>query len=256
MAPKDSGNSRSASRKRGRASDQEKKKGLEAVNGLDTSYDAHSEAPNPARELAFSAPYLRRLADVALFFKKSFLNDLDAVERDYGSEIIRNTEIESLNQAIVKMTHAKSEEMDNLKAENAALKAREDACCREREECRKLQADMEAQKAIADAERKQEYQRKMEEDKVKAQKRMDTKKAEMETEFNKRVRELETRGKDLATENQRLKGNITELQEHAEKKKIKHKREMQGLDSELERTASELKQIKSDFPHEGQPFQY
>ncbi|KAL8832824.1 MAG: hypothetical protein Q9191_000008 [Dirinaria sp. TL-2023a] len=256
--PNDADSPRSGSRKgRKKPSSQGKAKELEAANDLDTDANVSNEAENAALKLASYSKALQRVADIAyLLQSKSCLSDIDTVEQNHEGEVDRENEIRRLRTVVAELTYGKSEELEKMRTEIARLKDGEEACRRERADCQRVQEDVKAQKARADAERKQEYEKKLQEDKIKAQKRMDAKKAEIEADFNKKVRDFEDGRKTLVAENQRLKEDIAQLQENAQNKKIKHKREMQGLDSELERTVLELKQIKSDFPNEWKPLEY
>ena len=252
--PKDTDSSRSASRRRSKASGQDKAKEREAINGVEGASASSNVDRSLALRLSSSGVALQRFADLAqLFSSPSFLNDLDDIERDYGREIDKMKEVERLNLVITKLTHTRSEEVDDLRTEIARLQTQEAACRSERESCQKMRADMQADKAAADAERKQLYEKKVQEDKAKAKKELDTKKAEMEAEFKKQTQDVKARSQELLAEKQKLKQEIVELQEIAKERETSHKWEMLGLKSEHEKVGSELSQLKSEFPTGGQP---
>lgn len=254
MSPKDDGSSRSASRKRSKASHQEKSKASEAINSLDTGADLSNEAQNPAFRLASSAEALQRLADVAQYFRtRSGLNDIDAVRRIGGEVADREMEIRRLKDVIAEINETKSGKMANLEKEIAELKAGEDECHQERERCRKMRAQMDDEKAAAIAEIKQEHDKKWQKDRAKAQKRMDTEKAEKEEQFNKQAQRLEELNKGLSAENQQLKQDLLKVQEDAKIEKAELRWALHGLQGAQEKLTSELDEIKSEFPIEEHP---
>jgi len=234
------------------AKDQE----LRSPNSLDPSH-SNTEGPrNPAAVLASSNGALQRLADIAQYFESSFTYDINVVEGAYGTEMDRENEIQRLNETVETLTYVKSEEMDNLRRENEELKAGQEACERERETCQTMGAELEARHAKAEAGREEEYKRKLQDEKAKFQKSMRAKKAEIEAESKEKVEELEKQNKKLSTTNEELKQRLSKAENRLETKKIRHARVEKSLEEDNKKLTAELKQVKSEFPVEGQPVEY
>ena len=198
---------------------------------------------------------LQRLADIAQYFV-SFTNDINVVEGAYGTEIDRENEIQRLSQALEELTYVKSEKMENLQRENEQLKAGQEACDQERERCHTMQSDLEARYEEAEADRLEEYKRKLQDEKAKLQKHMNVRKAEIEAGSKERVRELEGQKEQLSAINEKLKQRLSAAEEKLETKKIRHARVEKSLEEENKKLTVELKQVKSEFPVEGQPVEY
>lgn len=89
----------------------------------------------------------------------------------------REVEIQILNEAVEALSNLKSEQMENLRRENEELLNGQEACDRERNRCRTMQEELEAQYAEAETDRGEVYKRKLQEEKDKTQKRIKTSKA-------------------------------------------------------------------------------
>ena len=236
----------------GEAKDQE----LRSPNSLDHSH-SNTEGPrNPAAVLASSNGALQRLADIVQYFESSFIWDINVVEGAYGTEIDRENKIQRLNETLETLTHVKSEEMDNLRRENEELRAGQEACERERKICQTMEAELEARHAEAEAGREEEYKRKLQDEKARFQKSMRAKKAEIEAESKQKVEQLEKQNKNLSATNEELEQRLSKAENKLETKKIRHARIEKSLEEENKRLTAELKQVKSEFPVEGQPVEY
>ena len=245
-----------SSKRREIISDQAKDQEFRSPNGLDASHGDTEEPGNPAATLASCNGALQRLAGIARYFESSFNGDINMVERDYGAEMDRENEIQRLREDVKTLTHAKDERLENLRHEIRELKAGQEACNQERERCRTMQAELEDHHTQAEAEREKEYQRKLQDEKAKLQKSMKAKKAEIEAGSRETIRELESRIANLSTTSEKLKQSLSAAEEKLKDKKIKHARVEKSLQEENDNLRVELKQVKSEFPVEGQPVRY
>ena len=250
--PKQTNGNRRGSPKRREMKDQE----FRSLNGLDASHGDTEEPGNPATTLASCNGALQRLADIARYFESSFNQDIHEVEGDYGTEMDRENEIQRLKGEVKILTHAKDERLENLRHEIRELKAGQEACNQERERCRTMQAELEEQHTQAEAKREKECQRKLQDEKAKLLKSTKAKKAEIEAGSRETIREMETQIANLSTKNENLKQSQSVAEEKLKDKKIKHARVEKSLEEENEKLRVELKQVKSEFPIEGQPVQY
>ena len=91
----------------------------------------------------------------------------------------REAEIQKLNEAVETLSYLKSEQIGNLRPENEKLLNGQEACDRERNRCRAMQEELEAQYAEAETDREEKYKRKLQEEKDKTQRRIKTSKAEI-----------------------------------------------------------------------------
>ena len=245
-----------SNKRRDITSDEAKDQEPRSPNSLDLSHSNTDGAPNPAAVLASSNGALQRLAAIAQYFESSFGYDIKVVEGAYGTEIDKEDEIQRLKEALETLTLVKSEEMDNLRRENEELKAGQEACERERESCRTIETELEARHATAEADREDEYKRKLQDEKAKSQKAMRVKKAEIEAESREEVEKLYKRIEELSITNKELEHRSSKIENKLEKKKTRHARVEKSLEEEIEKLTAELKQVKSDFPIDGQPVEY
>ncbi len=245
--PRNTNGARSVSSKRS-ISDQTRDQETRPVNGLDVSHSNSEETRNPAAVLASCNESLNRLADIARFFE-SFNQDLTMVEGVYGTEIDREMEIQTLQEAMNTLTHTKHERLQTLQNENNELKAREEACRRESERCKTMQADLKREHTQAEAEREAEYKREL-------QKSVKTKKAEIEAESKEKIGKLEKEIATLSATNKDLEQSLSAAKEKLKNNKKKHDRLEKSLEEENEKIKVELNTMKSEFPVEGQLVQY
>ena len=245
-----------SSKRREIISDQTKDQESRSPNGLDASHGNTEEPRNAAATLASCNGALQRLAGITQYFESSFNQDINEVEGDYRTEMDRENEIQRLSGVVETLTHAKDERLENLEHENEELKAGEEACNREREKCLTIQADLEERYTQAEAEREEEHKRKLHDEKAKIQKSLKAKKAETEAASREKVQELKDQNEKLSATNEELKQHLSAAEKKLKDKKIKHTRVEKSLEEENEKLRVELKQVKSEFPVEGQPVQY
>lgn len=245
-----------SSKRRDVTSDQKKDQELRSLNSLDFSHGNTEGPETPAVVLASSNGALQRLADIAQYFESSFTHDINVVEGAYGTGIDRENEIQRLSQTLETLTYVKSEEMENLRHENKKLKAGQEACDLERKRCQKMQSELEARQAEAEADRQEEFERRLRDGNAKLQKQMNVMKAEIETRSKEKVRELEGQKEQLSAINEKLKQRLSAAEEKLGTKKIRHARVEKSLEEENKKLTVELKQVKSEFPVEGQPVEY
>ncbi|KAI4263849.1 MAG: hypothetical protein L6R42_001021 [Xanthoria sp. 1 TBL-2021] len=203
--------------------------------------------------LASSNGAIQRLAAFTQYFESSFTSDMDMVERVYGTEVDKEAEIQRLTEAVETLSNHKREQMENLRRENEELLNGQEACARERNRYRTMQEELEAQNAEAEADREEEYKRKLQEEKDKTQKRIKTSKAEIEAESKARFRELGDQNAELSAMNEQLKQRLSGIEKKLEAKKARHARLEKSLEEDNKKLSAELKQLKSEFPVEGQP---
>ena len=228
----------------------------ESPNGLDASHGDTEEPGNAAATLASCNGALQRLAGITQYFESSFNQDINEVEGDYRTEMNRENEIQRLSGVVETLTHAKDERLENLRHENEELKAGEEACNREREKCLTIQAELEEQHIQAEAEREEEHKRQLHDEKAKVQKSLKAKKAETEAASREKVQELKDQIANLSATNEKIKQSLSAAEEKLKDKKKKHARVEKSLEEENGKLRVELKQVKSEFPVEGQPVQY
>ncbi len=245
-----------SSKRREITSDQMKDQEFRSPNGLDASHGDTDEPGNPATTIASCNGALQRLAGIARYFESSFNQDINEVEGDYGTEMDRENEIQRLRGEVKTLTHAEDERLENLRHEIRELEAGQEACNQERERCRTMQAELEEQHTQAETKREKEYQRKFQDEKAKLQKSTKVKKAEIEAGSRETIQELENQIANLSAINENLKQSLSAAEEKLKDKKIKHARVEKSLEEENEKLRVELKQVKSEFPIEGQPVQY
>ena len=237
-------------------SDVAKDQELRSSNSLDLSHSNIDDPRNPAAVLASSNGALQRLANIAQYFETSFTHDIDIVDGAYGTEIDRENEIRRLNETMETLTHAKSEEVDNLRYEIEELKANQEACEKERETYQTMQAELEARQAKVEADIEEEYKQKIQNEKAKFQKSVRVKEAEIDAKNEKKVIELEKQNRNLSAANEELEQRLSKAENKLEAKKIRHARVEKSLEEENNKLNAELKHIKSEFPVEGQPAEY
>ena len=210
---------------------------------------------HPASVLASLRGPLERLANIAKCVE-NFLPEMAAIEADYGGEIDRETEIEKLNHTVEKLTLSKGEELKSLERENASLKAGQEACRQEKEKFQTAQDELRSRSDKNDARREQEHKKRLEEDKIKTQKHIETKTAELEAEIKAKVRDAQNESKKLRIENEDLKKSLSEVSEELKTENRKDALAFKGLEKECASLAKELEQVKSEFPVEGKPVDY
>ncbi len=255
--PKHTNSARGGStRRRDLTSDEKKDQEPSSSNDLVLSHRNIEGSRNSAAILASSNGAIQRLAAFTQYFESSFTSDIDMVERVHGTEVDREAGIQRLSEAVPTLSHLKSEQMENLRRENEELLNGQEACDRERNRYRTMQEELEAQYAEAEADREEKYKRKLQEEKDKTQKRIKTSKAEIEAESRERVRELEDQNAELSAMNEQLKQRLSGIEKKLEAKKTRHARVEKSLEEDNEKLTAELKQLKSEFPVEGQPVEY
>lgn len=245
-----------SSKRRDVISDQKSHQELRSRNSLDFNHGNAEGPETPAFVLASSNGALQRLANIAQYFESSFNQDINVVEVAYGTGIDRENEIQRLGQALETLTYVKTEEMENLRHENEELKAGQEACDLERKKCKKMQSELEARYAKIEEDRQEDFERKQREVNTKLQKQMNAKKAEIETRSKEKVRELEGQKEQLSAIIEKLKQGLSAAEEKLETKKIRHARVENSLEEENKKLTVELKEVKSEFPIEGQPVEY
>lgn len=119
-----------------------------------------------------------------------------------------------------------------------------------------MQSELEARQAEAEADRQEEFERRLRDGNAKLQKHMNVKKAEIETRSKEKVRELEGQKEQLSAINKKLKQRLSAAEEKLGTNKIRHTRVEKSLEEENKKLTVELKQVKSEFPVEGQPVEY
>ncbi|KAI4117371.1 MAG: hypothetical protein LQ345_002383 [Seirophora villosa] len=241
-----------STRRRDLTSDESRDQDPGSSSDLVLSHGNTERFQNPATILAASNGAIKRLADFTQYFK-SFATDIDMLEQVYGKEVDREAEIQRLNETVETLIHSKNEQMENLRLENEKLRDGQEACDRERERYRTMQGELEAQNAKAEAAREDEHKRKLQDEKDKAQKRIKASRAEIEAESRERVRELEDRNAGLLRTNEQLKQRLSEIEKKLEAKKNRHARVEKSLDEDNIKLTAEVKQLKSEFPVQGQP---
>ena len=255
--PKHTNGARGGSiRRRDVTSDEKQDQEPRSSNDLALSH-GNTEGPrNSAAILGSSNGSIQRLAAFTQYFQSSFTSDMDMVERVYGTEVDREAEIRRLSEAVETLSHVKSEQMENLRRENEELLNGQEACDWERNRYQTMQAELEAQHAQAEADIVEDYKRKLQEEQEKKKKRIKTIKAEIEAESKQRVRELEDQKTDLSAMNEQLKQRLSETEKKLEAKKTRHARVEKSLEEDNKKLTTELMQVKSEFPVEGQPVEY
>ena len=211
---------------------------------------------NPTAALASSSDALQRLADIAHFFRSSFTHDVNMVEGEFRIEMDRENKIQGLHETVDILTHVENKRMANLRQEVEELKASQEDCERERESCQKMEAELEARHANKEAEREAEYNQKCLDEELKFEESLKVKNAELEAESKQKVEELERQTAKLSVSNEHLKQQLVKAQKKLETKKMRHARVRGSLEEENKKLATELKQVKADFPVEKQPVEY
>ena len=245
-----------STKRRDITSDENRDQELRSANSVDLSYRSTEGPRNSATVLASSNGALQRLAGIAQYFESSFNQDIDELEGAYRTEMDRDNEIRRLSQTLETLAYVKSEELENLRHENRELKAGQEDCDQERKRCQTMQAELEAHHAKTEADREEEYKRKLQDEKAKFKKQIKVLKAEIEAESEEKVRELENHNGELSATNERLNQRLSAVEERLEAKKTRHARVEKSLEDDNKRLIVELKQLKSEFPVEGQPVQY
>lgn len=265
--PKDSSSSRGTSAKgRSKASEQHRDQDPHVANGVGNGTGNADGGQDPAVILASSRQVFQRLANLALYVESCYL-DVDAVEEQHGTEIDKEVIIKRLKDVIEEMTHLKSQELEDLRQENAKLKAGEDDCQKQVVRCQNLQAELQVQKDQADEARELKYERKLQDERIRAEKQLKTEKSKMEAAIKENVQKLEQKNQEMLDHNDRLKRDLAASQEKLEEKNISHTREVKGLEVEHvenfnglrnknAKLTGELDKVKSEIPVEMQPVQY
>ena len=230
-------------------SDQAREQEVRPVNGLGVNHGGFEEHQNPAATLASCNESLQRLANMARYFEWSFSQDMAIVEEDYGTEMDRENEIQRLLGVVETLTHAKDERLGVLQHEIEDLKASEVDCNRERARYQKIRKELEEEHNRNEAEREKEYKQKF-------QKSVKAKTAEIEAGSKNKTQELEKQVASLSATNKKLEQNSSAAEEKLKDKKITHALVKKSLMEEMEKLKVELKEIKSEFPVEGQSAQY
>lgn len=246
--PRHTNGVRSGSSKRS-TSDQPREQELRPVNGLDVSHSDSEEPQNSAAILASCKGPLQRLANIARYFELSFSQDISIVEGDYGPEMDREKEIQRLTGVVETLIYAKDERLEDLQHEIEELRASEEDCNQEREKYQTMRTELEEQHTLKEAERDKEYKHKL-------QKSVRAKIAEIEAGSKEKTQELQNQVTSLSAKNEELEQSLSAAEEKLKSKKIKHDRVEKSLEGENEQLKAELRQLKSEFPVEGQSVQY
>ena len=230
-------------------SDQTRDQEVRPVNGLGVNDGGFEEHQNPAAILAsFNGP-LQRLANIARYFESSFSQDIAIVEEDYGTEMDRENEIQRLMGVVETLTHAKDERVEVLQHEIEELKASEVDYNRERDKYQKIRKELEEEHNRNEAEREKEYKQKL-------QKSVRAKSAEIEAGSKDKTQALEKQVASLSATIEKLEQNLSAAEEKLKNKKIRHAVVEESLMEKIEKLEAELKEIKSEYPVEGQSAQY
>lgn len=238
-------------------SDQKKNQETGSLNGHDLSRRNTEEPPNPIAVIASSGGALQRLADFARFFSSdSVTYDMHVVEDVYGPEIEKENTIRKLTETVELLTHFKSEVTEKLRNENQELLAGREHWQQETKKCQDIREKLEAENAIAEAGRQKESERKVKEEKTQLEKALKTRQTEYEDEFNKKIRKVENDLAKVSSMNTGLQQRYKEVEEKAKKEKKQYTRLEKSLESENGQLTEELKQLKAQFPVEGQPIEY
>lgn len=265
--PKDSSSSRGTSAKgRSKASEQHRDQDPRLANGFGNGADNADGGQDPAVVLASSRGAFQRLANLALYVESCY-SDVDAVEKQHGTEIDKEVIIKRLKDAIEEITHSKSQELEKLKLENARLEAGEDDCQKQVVRCRTLQVETQVQNDKAEKERESRYERKLQDERTRVEKQMKAEKSKMEAAIKEKVQKLEQESKEMLDHNDKLKKDLATTQQKLEEKDISHTREVKGLELEhVEnfnglkyenvRLTEELDKAKSEIPVVMQPVQF
>ncbi|KAL9012462.1 MAG: hypothetical protein Q9173_002778 [Seirophora scorigena] len=251
--PKHTNGARGGStRRRDLTSDENRDKEPGSSSDLVLSHGNTERSQNPAAILAASNGAIQRLASFTHYFE-SFAPDIDILEQVYGTAADREAKIQRLKETVETLIHSKNDQMENLQLENEKLRDGQEACDRERDRYRTMQGELEAQHAKAEAAREDEHKQKLQDEKDKTQKRIKATKAEIEAESRERVRELEDQNAGLLRMNEQLKQRLSEFEKKLEAKKTRHARVEKSLEEDNMKLNAEVKQLKSEFPVEGQP---
>ncbi|KAL8963111.1 MAG: hypothetical protein Q9193_000585 [Seirophora villosa] len=244
-----------STRRRDLTSDESRDQDPGSSSDLVLSHGNTERSQNPAEILADSNGAIQRLANFTQYFK-SFASDIDMLEQVHGKEVDREAKIQRLNETVETLIHSKNEQMENLQLENEKLRNGQEACDRERERYRTMQGELEARNAKAEAAREDEHKRKLQDERDKTQKRIKASRAEIEAESKERVRDLEDRNAGLQRTNEQLKQRLSEIEKKLEAKKNRHARVEKSLEEDNMKLTAEVKQLKSEFPVQGQPIEY
>ena len=236
-------------------SDQKRDKDLSSPNSRDLSRRDTKEPENPIALLAHSSGAIQRLADVAQYFR-SFTHDVKVVEEDYGDEIDNVTEIRRLKETVEVLTHSKSEEMERLRHQNEELLAEKRSYQEDKKQGLEMKEKLETHYALLDATRQEESKKKLQDEKIKLHKQVNTKKAEFEEEVKQKFREVEEKHVQLSATNAELKQRSLEAEEKLEKKKKIHTLTKNSLIDTNKNLSEQLTQVKAEFPIEGKPVEY
>lgn len=238
------------------STDGNKDQEFRSPDSLDLSHRNTEEPQHPAAVLGSSKEALRRLAAIANLFQSSFIDDIKVIEGTYRTELVRENEIQRLNETVETILRVKSEEVENLRRENEELQAGQADCERERQTCRTMRVELETQHAAAEVDRNKDFTRKIEDERAKSQKSLRAKKAEMEAGTKAKFRELGDQNEKLLATNEGISQRLVEAERKLEIKKIRHARTEKSLEEDNEKLSVELEQIKSEFPVEGQPAEF
>ena len=237
----------------------DQKKNLEfgSFNSQGSSRRNIEEPQSPIDILANSSGALQHLADIAHFIRSSSTTRaMQMVDDDYGADIARENTIRTLTETVASQAHAKSEETEKFRQDNKRLISELEKYEEETKKALDRLKKVEDQHALAEASRKKDSEQKLQEEKEKGKQAWKTKKAEIEGDCKKIVRELDERLSKLSAENVDLKQHCKEAEEKLEKKKIRHARAETSLENDNKKLTEELKQLKAQFPAEGEPIKY
>ena len=239
-------------------SDQKKNPESSSFDSQDPSRRRNIEEPRHSIDvLACSSEALQRLVDLTHYFRSpSFAHDMQMIEDEYGAEIAQENTIRKLNETVESLAHVKSEETEKLRRDNKRLMDEREDCQQEKKKCLEIQKKLEDQYDLAEASRKKENEQILQDEKVKADKELKTKKAKLEDDHKKKGRELDERLSKLLAENVTLKQRCKEAQDKLEKKKARHTRVETSLEDENKKLTGELKQLQAQFPVEEQVIEY
>ena len=186
-------------------SDQKKNLEASSLDSQGSSRRSIEDPPNPIDVLAHSSEALQRLADIARYFGSlSGTNDIQTVEDDYGAEIAKENKIRKLTENLESLAHVKSEETKKLRQDYEQLLDEREDCQQQKKKALEIQKKVEDQHALAEASRKKESEKKLQEEKARLQKISKEKKAELEEEYSKKFRDLEEKYVEKSAANAKL----------------------------------------------------
>ena len=237
-------------------SDRKKNPEPSSVNSHDSSRRSIEEPQNSIGRLAYSSGAIRRLAGITQFFESDFTYDMQIVEETFGAEIERENKIRTLNETIDILTHRKTEETENLRHQNQELLAKQDACQQEQKKCQGIREKLEAKNVKAEAIRQKDSDQKLKEEKDKLHKQFKAMETQCEEKNNKKVRESDEKHVKLSATNAMLERRCSEAEDKLKKETKRFVRLEESQENENRELKEELKQLRAQFPVEGQPVEY